>query len=118
MPKFKKLNDLLPPKWSIFHQSGTEKSRIVKICDLRRKSLSNSQRSFTSDHNSRKSISSFDFQNCNEIRTDSPKTLKLTPNSTKRMSMKKENEIDAIMEELKLLGNLPISENHSLNGER
>ena len=121
MPKFKKLNDLMPPKWSIFHQSGTEKSRVVKICDLRRKSLSNSPKSIRSQLNSRKSISSINLQNENGRITDSPQRLKSTPTFTKRISlinMKKENEIDTILGELKLLGKLPVSENCSLNGDR
>ena len=34
MPKFKHLEDLKPPKWSIFHQSGRERTRKVSLTSV------------------------------------------------------------------------------------
>ena len=34
MPKFKHLEDLKPPKWSIFHQSGKERKRKVSLTSV------------------------------------------------------------------------------------
>ena len=113
MPKFSKLDDLVPPKWSIFHKSGAEKSRIVKISDLRRKSLSDSPRSIRSIHDSRKSNSAMNIKDENRTIHTSQKSIKSTPNSNKRNSfinIDKENEIDTILGELKLLGKLPVGD--------
>ena len=86
-PKFRNLEDFVPPTWSIFHKSKGAKARNVKL------------------------------SNFSNRPTSLRKTSKISIKSNESSGVESEDDIKKIMEELNMLGRLPLTNEDSFDDE-